>query len=136
MFEFTEGTPEQPSLVLVKDEGRRSEQLFRVGIMVDSPNTAAVRPAVLQTSDPSASYDYSIGATGPPFNFIEIDFPADLQSLSINFTLSDDDMPEGLEGFQASVSAIENFPNFQLPPSSSTTSFLSALVQILDDDCK
>ncbi len=55
-----------------------------------------------------------------------------VQNITLAFILRPDDIPEGTETFRVSSSAQEGFPPFETP----TTTFTSATISILDNDCE
>ena len=117
------------NVTLVKEDGRVSEQTFGVGITVSNPQMLS--PATLEAFDTSINYDYSLGVPGQ--TFIVLRFLPNQQSITFNFFLNGDEVPEGTEAFQASSTPVEGFPTFQAPI---TTAFPSTEIQIIDNDCK
>ena len=116
------------SVTLVKEDGRVSEQTFSVGITVSNPQTLPA--ATLETFDTSINYDYSLGTPG---STLVLRFLPNQQSITFQFFLNSDDLPEGTEAFQASSTPVEGFPMFQAPI---TTAFAATEIQIIDNDCK
>lgn len=135
MYEFVEPEFETMfNVTLIRDDNRLSEQTFRVGIEVSDP-TGLVRPATPQMTASDTSYDYRVSTTIGQ-TFFMVDFPPDLQSIPFTFFLNSDEVPEELEAFQASSTAVVGFPSFFPPLPSSNTAFQSTQIQIIDDDCK
>ena len=125
-------------MTIRKSANQTSEQTFRLRITAStlSEEPGVIRPSTIQqSSDPTERYDYSFGNPGQLFITRDI-FP-DEQSVTINFTLAADELPEGLEGFRLTLSNFGGiFPPFVLPDSSSTTMFESSRIEIIDNDCK
>ena len=117
------------NVTLVKEDNRVSEQTFGVNITVSDPQMLS--PATLRTDNTSTNYDYSLGIRGQTFQVLQ--FLPSQQSITFNFLLNSDEVPEGTEAFQASSTPVEGFPTFQAPI---TTAFPSTEIQILDNDCK
>ena len=118
------------NVTLVKEDGRVSEQTFGVGITVSNPQMLS--PATLEPlSDEGVNFDYTLGTPGQTFTVIE--FLPNQQSITFEFFLNSDELPEGTEAFQASSTPVEGFPTFQAPI---TTAFPSTEIQIIDNDCK
>ena len=117
------------NVTLVKEDGRVSEQTFGVGITVSNPQMLS--PATLEPDDTSFNFDYTLGIPGQ--TFIVLQFLPNQQSITFEFFLNSDELPEGTEAFQASSTPGEGFPTFQAPI---TTAFASTEIQIIDNDCK
>ena len=117
------------NVTLVKEDGRVSEQTFDVGITVSNPQMLS--PATLESFDPSINFDYTLGI--PEQTFIVLQFLPNQQSITFEFYLNSDEVPEGTEAFQASSTPVEGFPEFQAPI---TTAYPSTEIQIIDNDCK
>ena len=119
------------NVTLVKEDNRVSEQTFGVGITVSNPQNLS--PATLETDDNfiSGMYDYSLGTSGDTFTVLN--FLPNQQSITFDFLLNSDEVPEGIEAFRASSTPVVGFPTFQAPI---TTAFPSTEIQIIDNDCK
>lgn len=104
-----------------------SEQTFNVTITVSDP-TGGVLPAILQSTDPGASFDYSLGEAGVTTAFAF--FPPDASSVAFSFELNGDGLTEGIEAFLATSSQTPGFPTFNAP----NISFSVAEIRIIDDD--
>ena len=117
------------NVTLVKEDGRVSEQTFGVGITVSNPQMLS--PATLETDDTMINFDYTLGTLGQTFEILQ--FLPNQQSITFEFFLNSDELPEGIEAFQASSTPVEGFPTFQ---ASITTAFPSTEIQIIDNDCK
>ena len=116
-------------MTIVKEDNRVSEQTFGVGITVGNPQS--LQAATLETFDISNNFDYSLGIPGQTFGVLT--FLPQQQNITFNFFLFADELPEGIEAFQASLTSVEGFPTFQSPV---TTAFASTEIQIIDNDCK
>ena len=108
-----------------------SEQTFGVGITVSSPQLLPA--ATLETVDTVMKFDYTLGLQLQGATFTAIRFLPIQQSITFNFFLNSDDLPEGTEAFQAISTSAEGFPTFQPPV---TTAFASTEIQIIDNGCK
>ena len=117
------------NVTLVKEDGRVSEQTFGVGITVSNPQM--LTPATLESFDFSINFDYALST--PEQTFTVLNFFPSQQSVTFQFFLNGDELPEGTEAFQASSTPVEGFPIFQAPI---TTAFASTEIQIIDNDCK
>ena len=117
------------NVTLVKEDGRVSEQTFGVGITVSNPQMLS--PATLESFDTSINFDYALNA--PEQTFTVLLFLPNQQSITFEFFLNNDELPEGTEAFQASSTPVVGFPTFQAPI---TTAFPSTEIQIIDNDCK
>lgn len=120
-------------VTLVKDDDQQSEQTFSVGIIItDAPN---LLPATLFDNNVK-DWDYRIGSPGQTFQTLQ--FSPHLQSISVDISLNDNPVFEGLEGFllTTTVSREGMFPAFSLPRSGSATAFRSTTILIMDDECK
>ena len=117
------------NVTLVKEDNRVSEQMFSVGIIVKNAQTLPA--ATLEPFDTSISYDYSLGI--PEQTFTVLNFFPNQQSITFDFFLYSDELPEGTEAFQASSTSVVGFPTFQAPI---TTAFAATEIQIIDNDCK
>ena len=117
------------NVTLVKEDNRVSEQTFGVGITVSNPQMLS--PATLEPDATTINFDYTLGVPGQKFTVLN--FLPNQQSITFNFFLNNDDLPEETEAFQASSTSVEGFPPFQAPL---TTSFPSTEIQIIDNDCK
>ena len=117
------------NITLVKEDGRVSEQTFGVGITVSNPQMLS--PATLEPDDTTINFDYTLGC--PRQTFTVLQFLPNQQSITFEFFLNGDGLPEGTEAFQASSTPVEGFPTFQAPI---TTAFAATEIQIIDNDCK
>lgn len=129
LYEFTEPTSLTAftdSVFLVKEENMVSERTFNVTITVREPPGAP--PATLQSTDPTADFDYSIGGAG--VSTTSILFPPEASRLAFSFELNGDDLTEGSEAFLAVSSSTPGFPLFQIP----LFIFSDTVIRIMDDD--
>ena len=113
-------------IVLEKEGGQISERTFQVIVQVTttSPDILA-RPASLDE-------DYRLSGA-PNVTSVQLIFPPDQQTLSFDFTLLADDLPEGLEVFSLrSTSGGNPFPDFGTP----VTLLETTSILIEDDDSK
>ena len=117
------------NVTLVKEDGRVSEQTFGVSITVSNPKTLTA--ATLETVNTGINFDYTLGSPGQTITVLQ--FLPNQQSITFEFFLNSDEIPEGTEAFQASSTTVESFPTFQAPI---TTAFASTEIQIIDNDCK
>ena len=115
-------------VTLVKEDNRVSEQTFGVGITVS--NSQTLPAATYELFDPS-NFDYALNISEK--TFVVMQFLPNQQSITFEFFLNSDELPEGTEAFQASSTPVEGFPTFQAPI---TTAFPSTEIQIIDNDCK
>ena len=116
------------NLTLVKKDNRVSEQTFGVGITVSNPRMLSA--ATLETDDDTTNFDYTLGSPGQAF--IVLQFLPSQQSITFEFFINSDELPERTEAFQARSTPVEGFPTFWSPI---TTAFESTEIQIIDDDC-
>lgn len=117
------------TVFLVKEDDRLSERTFGVTITVDTPPGPDLS-ATLQSTDPSADFDYSIGGAGVTTTFLL--FPPETSRLAFNFELNGDDLTEGSEAFLAVSSSTPEFPVF----GPLVVTFSETVIRILDDDSK
>ena len=117
------------NVTLIREGGRESERLFAVGVTVGSPRSE--RPASLEGVELGTHYDYRLGVNG---TLSPVLFPAAADFASFQFFLNSDELPEGLEAFEASSSPLPGFPTF-LPPITNAT-FRSTIIRIIDTDCE
>ena len=117
------------NVTLVKEDSRVSEQTFGVGITVSNPQMLS--PATLEQFNTGINFDYALGI--PEQTFTVLQFLPNQQSITFEFFLNSDELPEGTEAFRASSTPVEGFPTFQAPI---TTAFPSTEIQIIDNDCK
>ena len=141
MYDYFE--PDTQTLIenvtLIKEDNRRSEQTFGVTITFGDPG-AGIRPATLkETAGQTTNYDYSIGGSEDNNNIV-LSFIPFLSEVTIPFILETDSLPEGTEGFRATIaSAGAPFPNFQLPllsPLPAIPAYENTLIRVLDDECE
>ena len=100
-----------------------------MGITVSNPQTLPA--ATLELFDTSINFDYVLNR--PEQSFVVLQFLPNQQSITFDFLLNSDEVPEGTEAFQASSTPVEGFPAFQAPM---TTAYPSTEIQIIDNDCK
>ena len=117
------------NVTLIREGNRRTEQIFAVGITVSDP--AVGRAATLDEGDFGINYDFRLTAPGA---FVTLIFPPVVNSIVFHFFINSDELPEGLEAFQASSVPVAGFPNFQSPVTN--TAFQNTEIQIMDNDCK
>ena len=120
------------SIFLTKRDGRITEQTFSVLITVTDPTN--IPSATLETDD-GGDFDYNLGRAG--IERLTLLFPRDVQNISFRIIINSDNLPEGLEGFQASSAndMDETYPDF-LNPTRGSSVFALTQIHILDDDCK
>ena len=114
-------------VMLIREGGTLSEQTFGVNISVINPTGR--RPATLESDDLNNS-DYRINSTD---NFLHLQFPAEVKNITFEFFLKSDELPEGVEAFQATATPLEGFPTF-LPPLGEGTGLAFASTEILISD--
>lgn len=81
--------------------------------------------AAMIETNAGESYDYS-----PELPFSNVTFPPHQESISLNFTVNSDNLPERLEAFQLTCAPARGSPTFKLPVIQSTE------IRITDNDCK
>ena len=119
------------NVTLIREGGRESEQTFAVKITVRDP-TIAGHAATLDTGDVGQNYDYKLTSHG---SFITIPFPSESSFITFSFFLNSDELFEGLEAFQATLTPVdEGFPAFQPPVTN--TAYQTTKIQIIDNDCE
>lgn len=118
------------NVTLSKGEGRVSERTFSVGISLTEPSN--ISAASIPSDDAVQSSDFSFGVRDQVY--FNVTFPPSLQEVSLNFSVTADDLPERVEGIQISCTSMERFPTFKLPETESV--HRSAEIQITDNDCK
>jgi hypothetical protein len=131
------GRPENGPIFLAKEDNVTSEQTFLVSFQVTDSAPSGTQSATIDQ-------DYRFAAVGRTSQ-TEIFFPTQ-QRIIFPFTLLPDDLPEGTEAFQASVSPedtrefidengvmmVERFPTSLYPITLRSEIFIT----ILDNDCK
>jgi hypothetical protein len=115
-------------VVLIRESGRQSEQAFLVAIDVGEPDSG-IRSATLETFAQAGDYSTVTGGS-----FVQVFFGPNQENVSLPLTLFPDTLPEGLEGFRATSTPSQGFPNF-MPPNS-RGAFATTEVRILDNDSK
>lgn len=129
-YEFPESTPSPDGIFLIKEDNRTSEQTFSVLVTVKSP-VSPLLPATLQNVDPTIEFDYSLGSAGQ--SSVTRLFLPQFSMIPFDFSLNNDDLTEGLEGFMATSESSSSFvTTYQTPVST----FATTEIRILDDDCK
>ena len=126
------------NVTIRKAAGQTSEQRFRIDITASAIPIVpgVITPATLQSADPTVKYDYSLGYSEP---VITRDIFPNQEYVTLAVVMTADELPEGLEGFQLTLSVAGSdldFPSFQLPGASSTAIFTSSRNQIIDSDRK
>ncbi len=106
------------NVTLIKEGGRITEQI--IGLIITFTDGTA-----------GFEVDYTLGGAIGLNSQARIIQP-NAQSTTIHFVLRPDGIPEGTETFRVSFSSQEGFPPFETP----TTTFISATISILDDDCE
>ena len=118
------------NVTLIKEANQLTEQLYSVGVTLSSPTAVGANPATLESIITELG-DYTIfGGAGVRFRMLPF-FP-DQQGISFVFTLLNDELAEGTEAFQATISTVEGTPTFRDPIIASRTT----TIRILDNDCK
>lgn len=125
------------NVTLIKEDNRKTERTFSVSISFGDPGIG-IRPATHQGSaTQQTDHDYVIDTPGN--DHLSLSFGPDETEISVSFTLLPDDLPEGNEGFRATIASEGGiFPNFQLPVENSEgiPAYPDALIRILDNDSK
>ena len=121
-------------VVLIREGGRLSEQIFSIAVTVSDPRTIGLQSATLQQSYNEDQSDYRI-ATSTQY-FVSIRFSPREQNVTFFIFLYGDDFPEGTEVFRATSYSIssQSLPHFW--PPSMGGAFASTEIHIIDDDCK
>ena len=137
--------PDVPTLIenvtIIKEDNTPSEQTYVVSISFGDPGPG-LRPASLQeTADQLVNFDYLVGDPGQR-SISRLFNPGDSE-IPISFTLFPDELPEGSEGFRATIESgglMFNAPEFQLPaltgPIPNPRAFVNTLISITDNDCE
>lgn len=123
-------------LVLIKENNRTSEQTFSVGVVFSDPGSELL-PASLQQISNGTNFDYVLDIPGNCYRVLT--FGPDQSEVNVSFSLLQDELPENMEGFRASISSEGSpFPIFQLPVTNtvSVPAFSTTLIRIQDNDCK
>ena len=130
-YNFTEPRRRQliTDVVILKENNVVTEQAYSVVITASTPADPHLNAATPEP-DGGGNYDYSLGQPGQTFGVNDIG--PDVQSITFTFFLNDDQFPEGVESFQATITPSEGFPTYRSP----TTFFTSTLINIIDDDGK
>lgn len=116
-------------VLLIKEDGRESEQTFSVLVTVDNPLSPTL-PATLQTADPNVEFDYTLGSPGQTSKTLL--FPPQLSNITFNFSLNGDELTEGFEAFLASSEPSPSFlTSFDVPTSNA---FAITQIGIVDND--
>ena len=121
-------------MYLIRENNRKSEQTYSVDLTVGDPG-GNTKPATIETSDNSESFDYSLGLIGQTKQTIL--FPPTVDRIAFLFLLNPDLAVEGTETFRvtsAQVTPSGDFPVFQTP--GGVTAFTTTLIHILDNDGK
>lgn len=121
------------NVTLIKQDDRRSERTFSVGITISDPGI--IPAAQVKTEDMLSSYDYRLGTTVGAM-FVARVFPFNMQVVNFTFFINDDTIPEGIEAFKASSVPFEGFPAYQGPSPGSTSAFQTTEIRIVDNECK
>ena len=117
------GRPENGPIFLVKENNVTSEQTFLVFFQAKDSAPSSAKPATVEE-------DYR-------FTSQSVFFEASRQRIPFTFSLQPDFLPEGTEGFQASVSYIWRERNLRYPISLNPISLASEIfITIIDDDRK
>ncbi len=108
------------NVTLIKEGGRITEQVL--GLLVTYTAGTA-----------SFEVDYALEGT-MNLKTQRRNILPNAQNTTISFILQTDEIPEGTETFRVSSSSLaqEGFPTFEAP----TTTFTSATISILDNDCE
>ena len=114
------------NVTIVKEASQQSEQQLYLNVTVSSPTTDGLRPATLETA--AGFGDYSLDGRGSSFRTFV--FPPNQQETTFPFYLFGDEMPEGVEVFQATISTVGGTPIFRAPVMAS----LTTTIRIIDND--
>jgi hypothetical protein len=126
------GRPENGPVFLAKESNVTSEQTFLISIQITDSAPSDIQSAAI---DQDYRFGSTTGQTSATFFFF-----SSQQRIPFPFELRADDLPEGTEAFQASVSPEDTrYENgvqiVELFPSLNPLT-LSSEITILDNDCK
>jgi hypothetical protein len=131
LYTFTEPNRDEPitDVILIREGGRLSEQVFVIGVNVGEPDSG-IRSATLDIFNRTGDY----GTSTLDSSFIQVFFDPSRENVSLPLTLFSDNFPEGLEAFRATSSPVAGFPNFGPPTAGGA--FATTEVRIVDNDRK
>ena len=133
VYEFAE--PESDTFYKIKIvKNRETEQTIYVGVLVSEP-FSSLTPAQLYSPETADSADYRVSSSGNTFTLIF--FLSHDESTNFSFRLLADTREESVEGFQATILPVEQFPPGGLTPTNGYNvyipgEFSSAEVRIVD----
>ena len=121
-------------MYLIRENNQATEQTYSVHLTVSDPGEN-YKPATIETSDNSESFDYSFGGVGQTQQ--DVLFPPIVDRIPFVFSLNPDLSVEGTEVFRATSAQVTpsgDYPVFQTP--TGVTAFATTLIHILENDGK